>query len=69
MATHSSILAWRSPWTEEPGGLQPVGPQRVGHDWATDTFPFREPRSHSDTRRSKLKKTHPELNQLFLALH
>ena len=32
MATHSSILAWRIPWTEEPGGLQSVGSQRVRHD-------------------------------------
>ena len=32
MATHSGILAWRIPWTEEPGGLQSVGSQRVGHD-------------------------------------
>ena len=32
MATHSSILAWRIPWTEEPGGLQSVGLQRVRHD-------------------------------------
>ena len=32
MATHSSILAWRIPWTEEPGGLQSIGLQRVGHD-------------------------------------
>ena len=32
MATHSSILAWRIPWTEEPGRLQSVGSQRVGHD-------------------------------------
>ena len=31
-ATHSSILAWRIPWTEEPGGFQPVGSQRVRHD-------------------------------------
>ena len=31
-ATHSSILAWRIPWTEEPGGLQPIGLHRVGHD-------------------------------------
>ena len=31
MATHSSILAWRIPWTEEPGGLQPMGSQRAGH--------------------------------------
>ena len=32
MATHSSILAWRIPWTEEPGRLQPRGSQRVGQD-------------------------------------
>ena len=32
MATHSSILAWRIPWKEEPGGLQSVGSQRVSHD-------------------------------------
>ena len=32
MATHSSILAWRIPWTAEPGGLQSTGSQRVGHD-------------------------------------
>ena len=32
MATHSSVLAWRIPWTEEPAGLQPVGSQRVRHD-------------------------------------
>ena len=36
-ATYSSILAWRIPWTEEPGGPQPMGLQRVGHDQATDT--------------------------------
>ena len=35
MATHSSILAWKIPWMEEPGGLQSMGWQRVGHDWAT----------------------------------
>ena len=35
MATHSSILAWRIPWTEEPGRLQSMGWQRVRHDWAT----------------------------------
>ena len=34
MATHSSILAWEIPRTEEPGGLQPTGSQRVRHDWA-----------------------------------
>ena len=36
MATHSSILAWRIPWTEKPGGLQSMRSQRVGHDWATE---------------------------------
>ena len=35
MATHSSILAWKIPWTEEPDGLQSTGSQRVGHDWET----------------------------------
>ena len=34
-STHSSILAWRIPWTEEPGGLQSMGSQRVGHNLAT----------------------------------
>ena len=35
MATHSSTLAWKIPWTEEPGRLQSMGSQRVRHDWAT----------------------------------
>ena len=35
MSTHSSSLAWEIPWKEEPGGLQPVGSQRVGHDSET----------------------------------
>ena len=38
LATHSSILARRIPWTEEPGGLQSLGLQRVRHDWETNTF-------------------------------
>ena len=37
IATHSSILAWKIPCMEEPGGLQSMGSQRVGHDWATNT--------------------------------
>ena len=36
IATHSSILAWETSWTEEPGGLQPKGLQRFGYDWATN---------------------------------
>ena len=42
MATPSSVLAWRIPWTEEPGGLQSMGPQRVGHDWATNPHQSRQ---------------------------
>ena len=42
MATHSSILAWRIPWTEKPGRLQSMGLQRVRHDWATNTFHFKK---------------------------
>ena len=40
MATHCSILAWKIPWTEEPGGLQSMGSQRVRHDWATSLSLF-----------------------------
>ena len=38
MATHSSVLTWEIPWTEEPGGLQPMGSQRVGHNLVTNTL-------------------------------
>ena len=40
MATHISILAWKIPWTEEPGGLQSMGLPEVGHDGANDTHTF-----------------------------
>ena len=40
MATHCSTLAWKIPWTEEPGGLQSMGSLRVGHDWATSLSLF-----------------------------
>ena len=40
MATHSSIVAWRIPWMEEPGGLQSTEWQRVGHDWVTSLSLF-----------------------------
>ena len=46
LATHSSILAWKVPWTEEPGGLQSIGSQRVEHSWA----PHRTMCEISDTR-------------------
>ena len=41
MATLSSTLTWRIPWTEEPGRLQSMELQSIGHDWATDTFTFK----------------------------
>ena len=40
IAIHSSILAWEIPWTEEPGGWQSLGLQRVGHDWVINTFVY-----------------------------
>ena len=43
MTTHSGMLAWKIPWTEEPGGLYSIGLQRVGHDWATNTNTLLEP--------------------------
>ena len=48
MATHCSILAWETPWTEEPSGLWSTGSQRVGHDWVTEhacthTYNFKRP--------------------------
>ena len=45
MAAHSRILAWRVPWTEEPGGPQSMGSQRVRPHWATDTFTFLQERA------------------------
>ena len=38
LATHSNILAWKVPWTEESGRFQSIGSQRVGHDWVTNTI-------------------------------
>ena len=41
MALHSSTLAWKIPWTEEPGRLQSMGSRRVGHDWATSLWAYK----------------------------
>ena len=57
MVTHSSILAWRIPWTKEPGGLQSTGSQIVRHDWATN-FHFQP-----EARYNKGFKIPPQLNQ------
>ena len=53
IATHSSILAWRIPWTKEPGGLQSLGSQRVRHDWA-DTLLWIEKQGKTDLKESNL---------------
>ena len=54
MATHSSILAWKIPWTEEPGRLQSIASQRVKHDWATSHLKwFLYILSHSNTVRQE----------------
>ena len=61
MATHSSILAWRIPWTEEPGRLESMGSQRVGHDWSNlAACILRNGRSDCD-----LTHTHTQIVQNF----
>ena len=59
MATHSSILAWRIPWAEEPGGLQSLGSQRVEHDWVT---------KHTHTHTHPPRFLHPFIHQWTLRL-
>ena len=46
MATHPSTLAWKTPWMEEPGRLQPMWSQRVGHDWVTSPSLFHRLKNH-----------------------
>ena len=53
MVTHSSILAWRIPWTEKPGRLQSMGLQRVGHVWVTNTDMLRESNEKVDNIKKK----------------
>ena len=58
MATHSSTLAWRIPWREEPGGLQSTGSQRVGYDWATSlhfTYCCLDHLNENGERKSRMK--------------
>ena len=66
METNSWILAWRIPWSEEPGRPQSIGSQRVGHDWATNT-------SLNNTyvikNRHKLPKDHKERIYKKLLMH
>ena len=61
MATHSSILAWRIPWTEKHGGLQSMGSQRVRHNWATK-------RVHVCTQTHMFVHTHTPFSYKILKL-
>ena len=73
MATHSSILAWKIPWTEEPGRLQSMGSLRIGHDWATFTFHFHELEKEMATYSSVLAWRIPGMGEtgglLSMGLH
>ena len=62
MVTHSSILAWETPWTEKPGRLRSMGLQRVGHEWVTNTYIQRYKLIHNIQhflKESLKKKTKP----------
>jgi len=63
MATHSSILAWRIPWTEESGGLQSTGAQRVGHDWVPNIHTHTH--THVNYTSIKMEKIQLSSVQLF----
>ena len=56
MATHSSILAWRIPWREEPDGLQSMRSQRVGYDGATNTFTAHHKKKKKKTNNNPIVK-------------
>ena len=60
MATHSSTLAWKIPWTEEPGGLQSMGSQRVRHTWATSLSLSLHFHIHKHVHNCMLVKEHLE---------
>jgi len=65
MATHSSTLAWKIPWTEERGRLQSMGLQRVGHDWVTlllNIFMTRPKKEHFMYASAEALQTHTLLN-------
>ena len=71
MAAHSSTLAWKIPWTEEPGGLQSMGLQRVGHDWRLhfhNHFHFTED-SGSEKLSDLPKLTQLNSNIIMILLH
>ena len=74
MATHSSILAWRIPWTEEPGRVLPMGSQTVGHNWETShsfiCYPDMKARpGYYKKRYSQTNKSYKDMMQKSLAKH
>ena len=68
MATHSSMRAWSNLWTEEPGGLQSMGSQRVGHNWATNTFQIWMQNKLDQTRWPRMSKFHSSYSGHLWAL-
>ena len=74
MATHSSILAWEIPWAEEPGGLQSMGSQSVGHDWRSTAYAGGIPKSQTGWNAlhfqwgRKVPATSPPIPSLTLSL-
>ena len=69
MATHSSILAWRIPWTEEPGRLQSTGSQRIEHEWVTNTFTFTLPKELSSSEYiKKMSCTNFSINSVLIVI-
>ena len=68
MATHSSIVAWKIPWTEEPGGLQSVWSQRVGHDYSDLAHVKLLQHCQSAIHHCKLKQNTHFTKQFFIPL-
>ena len=66
MANHSSILAWRIPWTEKPGGLQSIWSQIVRHDWATNTYKFMTLRRKQPCQHLDFRVPEPQVFQFLL---
>ena len=71
-ASHSSILVWRIPWTEEPGRLQSTGSQRVGHDWVTSLTHLKHliwPGHRTIETATIWKKWHGHIDVYWLNIH
>ena len=69
MAIHSSTLAWKIPWTEEPGGLQSMGSQRVVYDWATLLyFKYKKEGGGGDQEKEDEKKK-TKFRELIMNMH